>query len=191
MAKGQAGWIVLAIVVFLGIIAVSWFFGIKNGEVRKRHAVEAQVGMINTALQNRYEKIPQLVEVAKGYMKYEGSILEEVTKLRSQVGKGGSIDENINTMNKMESAVARLLVVVENYPDLKANEHTLTLMDEIASSQNEVKQERGRYNDMVKDYNIFIQVFPNSLLLSGIRELPYFEADAGAEIAPKIDLSLD
>jgi len=188
------GWLI-AILVILGIVAVaalsifSWVIGTRNRMYTASIDVDQQWSQIATVLQMRFDKIPNLVELAKGYMKYEGSVLEEVTRLRSQWGEAKTQDEKMVAGNELGNALGRLMVVIENYPTLKALEPVTTVMDELSGTENRIKQERMLYNEKVSAYNKMIVMFPDSIIANffGFKERAFFEAEENATQAPKIN----
>jgi len=188
------GWLI-AILVILGIIGlvgfslISWVIGTRNRMYTASIDIDQQWSQIETVLQMRFDKIPNLVELAKGYMKYEGSVLEEVTRLRSQWGEAKTQDEKMVAGDGLSNALGRLMVVIENYPTLKALEPVTTVMDELSGTENRIKQERMLYNEKVSAYNKMIIMFPNSIIANffGFKERKFFEAEQGSEKAPKIN----
>jgi len=179
------GWIiVVAIVVILVLVSISAY----NKMVSLTATVDESWAQVENQLQRRYDLIPNLVETAKGYMKYEQDTLIAVTKARASVGQAQTIDEKINANNQLEGALSRLLVVFEKYPDLKANENFVTLMAELSGTENRIAVERQRYNQKVREYNTYIKRFPNVIIASlfNFKEKPYFKAANEASEAPKV-----
>jgi len=179
------GWIILvAIVVILVLVSISAY----NKMVSLTATVDESWAQVENQLQRRYDLIPNLVETAKGYMKYEQDTLIAVTKARASVGQAQTIDEKINANNQLEGALSRLLVVFEKYPDLKANENFVTLMAELSGTENRIAVERQRYNQKVREYNTYIKRFPNVIIASlfNFKEKPYFKAANEASEAPKV-----
>ncbi len=178
-------WAVLGFIVLFGLTLV----GSYNGLVSSNQAVDNAWGNIQADLQRRYDLIPNLVNTVKGYAKHESSVLEEVTRLRSQWGEAHTTDEQVKAANNLEGALGRLMVVVEKYPDLKANENFLRLQDELAGTENRIAVARMRYNQAVQDYNVKVQSFPSNLMASlggfKVRD-SYFKAEQEAQEAPKV-----
>ncbi|WP_396164448.1 LemA family protein [Flavobacterium sp.] len=172
------------------LITVFWFVSIKNGAVRNNQDVNKEWGNVETSYQRRNDLIGNLVETVKGAADFEKSTLEAVTSARASASQVKIDPTNITPdqlaqFNKAQSGVSsslsRLLVTVENYPNLKANENFLKLQDELASTENQILTARTRFNEAVQKYNNYILVFPNSMFLGNYKEKPYFDAVAGAE----------
>ena len=172
------------------LITVFWFVSIKNGAVRNNQDVNKEWGNVETSYQRRNDLIGNLVETVKGAADFEKSTLEAVTTARASASQVKIDPTNITPdqlaqFNKAQSGVSsslsRLLVTVENYPNLKANENFLKLQDELASTENQILTARTRFNEAVQKYNNYILVFPNSMFLGNYKEKPYFDAIAGAE----------
>ena len=155
----------------------------------KREAVNAAWAQVDVVLQRRADLIPNLVETVKGIAVQEQIVFGDIAKARSALLGARSPAEKIAANGQLDSALGRLLVIVENYPQLKSNENFLRLQDELAGTENRIAVERRRYNETVQDYNTFIAVFPNSLVasLSGFtRNDAYFKTDEGARQAPRV-----
>ncbi|MBV9464277.1 MAG: LemA family protein [Verrucomicrobiae bacterium] len=146
---------------------------------------------IEVQLQRRADLIPNLVNTVKGYAQHEKGVLEEVTRLRSQWGEAKTTAEKADTANRLEGALGRLMVVVERYPDLKANQNFRALQDELAGTENRISVERRRYNEAVQGYNASIQRFPTNIVagFGHFEAMPYFESKTEAKEAPKVDFS--
>jgi len=172
------------------LISVFWFVSIKNGAVRNNQDVNKEWGNVETSYQRRNDLIGNLVETVKGAADFEKSTLEAVTTARASASQVKIDPTNItpdqlaqfnNAQSGVSSSLSRLLVTVENYPNLKANENFLKLQDELASTENQILTARTRFNEAVQKYNNYILVFPNSMFLGNYKEKPYFDAVAGAE----------
>ncbi len=172
------------------LIAVVWFVNIKNGAVKTNQEVNKEWGNVETSYQRRNDLIGNLVETVKGAAEFEKSTLEAVTSARAsasqvKIDPTNITPEQLAQFNQVQSGVSsslsRLLVTVENYPDLKANQNFLKLQDELASTENQILTARTRFNEAVQKYNNYILVFPNSMFLGNYKEKPYFDAVAGAE----------
>ena len=185
--------IIIAIVV--GVILI-WGVGTYNGFVKKQEAMTTAWGQVENVYQRRADLVPNLVALVKNYAEYEQGTLIAVTEARAKAAQTTVNTENFdeNEFANFESAqdelgnsLNRLIVSVENYPDLKANEEYLTLQAQLAGCENRILTERQRFNETAKDYNQSIRKFPSSIIakMFGFEKRPYFEADAGAERAPK------
>ena len=167
-----------------------------NNMVSKNQDVKKAWGDVEAQYQRRADLIDNLVETVKGYSKFEKSTLTEIAGLRSQAGQskvdlGNSnlpIEDKIKAANQVETTMARLMVVFERYPDLKAIEGYNNLMVEMTGTENRVAVARQRYNTAVKEFNSYILTFPNNMIkgIGGFKEMPYFQADKGSEKAPKV-----
>src|SRR5712664_3790147 len=182
--------IVLAVLLIVVLMLGSWFIGIKNQMAVKREAVNAAWAQVDVVLQRRADLIPNLVETVKGFAAQEQTVFGDIAKARSALLGAHSPTDKIAANGQLDSALGRLLVVVENYPQLKSNENFLRLQDELAGTENRIAVERRRYNEAVQDYNTFIALFPNNLVasLSGFtRNDAYFKTEEGARQAPKVN----
>src|SRR6266850_290035 len=185
----RKGLVVLIVLVVIALILGSSFISRRNQMAIKREAVNAAWAQVDVVLQRRADLIPNLVETVKGIAVQEQIVFGDIAKARSALLGARSPAEKIAANGQLDSALGRLLVVVENYPQLKSNENFLRLQDELAGTENRIAVERRRYNETVQDYNTFIAVFPNSLVasLSGFtRNDAYFKTDEGARQAPSV-----
>jgi len=182
------GLIVLVIIVVLAIIGV----GIYNGLVKLRRRVDSAWAQIDVQLKRRYDLIPNLVETAKGYLKHEREVLENVTKARQQAINASNIKDQAQAENMLTSTLRSLFAVVENYPDLKANENMKALMEELVSTENKISFARQHYNESVMEYNTRIETVPSNIFAAmfGFRPRDFFEIEVAAEReAPKVDFT--
>lgn len=180
--------VVLVVLLVLGISLYSFFKGNYNTFVRLDESVKSSWAQVENQLQRRYDLIPNLVETVKGYAAQEKSVLVEVTNARAKVGGAATVSDKIGANNELTSALSRLLVVVERYPDLKSNQNFMRLQDELAGTENRIAVERRRYNEAVQTYNVAIRSFPANLVASmfGFEKAPFFEAPAAAKSAPQV-----
>jgi LemA protein len=187
MAK-KGLWIALAVVAVIVISLYGFFKGTYNDFVALDQQVKSSWAQVENQLQRRYDLIPNLVETVKGYAKQEKDVFIEVTNARSKVGGAGTVPDKISANNELSSALSRLLVVVENYPELKSNQNFLKLQDELAGTENRIAVERRRYNEAVQAYNVKIRSFPANLLagMFGFSPAAFFEAPAAAKTAPQV-----
>ena len=184
--------IVVVVLLIVALLVGSWFVGIRNQMVTKRETVNAAWSSVDIALQRRSDLIPNLVETVKGYAAQETTIFTEIAKARSALIGARTPADKIAANGSLDSALSRLLVITENYPQLKSNENFLRLQDELAGTENRIAQERRSYNGTVQDYNTYIQLFPNSVIagMSGFtKHDAYFKADEGARTAPKVNFN--
>jgi LemA protein len=184
--------VVLVVLVVVALLLGSSFVGRRNQMAIKREAVNAAWAQVDVVLQRRADLIPNLVETVKGYAVQEQIVFGDIAKARSALLGAHSPAEKIAANGQLDSALGRLLVVVENYPQLKSNENFLRLQDELAGTENRIAVERRRYNETVQDYNTYIALFPNSLVasLSGFaRNDAYFKTEEGARQAPKVNFN--
>jgi LemA protein len=186
----KKGLVVLLVLVVIALILGSSFVSRRNQMAIKREAVNAAWAQVDVVLQRRADLIPNLVETVKGMAVQEQIVFGDIAKARSALLSAHSPAEKIAANGQLDSALGRLLVVVENYPQLKSNENFLRLQDELAGTENRIAVERRRYNEVVQDYNTYISLFPNSLFasLAGFtRNDAYFKTDEGARQAPKVN----
>jgi LemA protein len=158
--------------------------------VRKREAVNAAWAQVDVVLQRRSDLIPNLVETVKGFATHEEKVFGDIAAARAAMAGAKNPQDKIAANGQLDSALSRLLVVVENYPQLKSNENFLRLQDELAGTENRIAIERRRYNETVQDYNTYIRLFPNNIVasFSGFtRNDAYFKTDEGARQAPKVN----
>ncbi len=186
----------VAVYIIIGVVVVLLFLFliIYNGLVRRRNQVKNSWAQIDVQLKRRHDLIPNLVETAKGYMKHERETLESVTNARNlaqQVSSAGA-GERAKAEGELSSVLSRLLAVVENYPDLKANQNFLALQEELASTENKISFSRQYYNDSVLRYNNQTQMFPSNIVASmtGFKASEFFEVTLAAERkAPKVSFT--
>ena len=185
--------IIIAIVV--GVVLL-WGIGAYNGLVNKQEAVTKAWSQVENVYQRRADLVPNLVAVVKNYAEYEQGTILAVTEARAKAAATtvnienyteGDLQNFENTQDALGQSVNRLLVAVENYPDLKANEEFLTLQAQLAGCENRILTERQRFNEAAKVYNASLRKFPNNLIsnIFGFEKRPYFEAEAGAEQVPE------
>jgi LemA protein len=187
----KTGIIIAAVVA----VIVLWGVGTYNGFVKKQEAMTTAWGQVENVYQRRADLVPNLVALVKNYSEYEQGTLIAVTEARAKATTTTVNTENFNenefsafesAQNELGNSLNRLIVSIENYPDLKANEEYLTLQAQLAGCENRIQTERERFNETAKAYNQSIRRFPNNLIANmfGFEKRPYFEADAGAEKAP-------
>jgi LemA protein len=162
-----------------------------NKFTTQEEAIKGAWGEVQNQLQRRNDLIPNLVETDKGYAQHEEGIYKEIADSRARLLNARTPEETIAAANAQTSALGRLLAVVENYPDLKANEQFMRLNDELAGTENRIAVARMRYNERIQEYNTTRRRFPSNITakMFGFKEYPYFEAPASAQQAPKVDFS--
>lgn len=191
-------WIAIGIVAVLLLGAfsiISYGVGVYNNIQTSSINVDTKWGFVQTAYQRRADLIPNLVETVKGYKNFEHDTLVEVTQMRSQAGQAQiAVNSATNpaqlqdAMGGMNSVLSRLMVIIERYPDLKANQNFMALQDELAGTENRIKVERDNFNVAVQSYNVIIKTFPSNLIANifGFQPRTMFAADAGSQVAPKV-----
>ncbi len=185
-----------AVLIIIGIVVVLFliFIATYNGLVGLRNQTKNAWAQIDVQLKRRHDLIPNLVETVKGYMKYERATLEAVTNARNlaQAGVSAGVGERAKLEGELSGALARLLAVVENYPDLKANQNFLALQEELTSTENKISFTRQYYNDSILRYNNKTQMFPSNMVagMTGFKAGEVFEVKAAEEKeAPKVSFS--
>ncbi len=180
--------VVLLIIVLLIVLGGFWYVSTRNRLVSQEQEIEGSWAEVDNQLQRRYDLIPNLVETVKGYAAQEESIFVQIAEARSKLAGAGSVAETAEASNGMESALARLLVVVEQYPELKSNENFMRLQDELAGTENRLAVARKRYNEVVQSFNRAILMFPANMVAGnlGLVKQDYFEIDAIAKENPKV-----
>jgi LemA protein len=175
------------------VLVVLWAISKYNSFIVLRNRIENAWAQINVELKRRYDLIPNLIEAVKGYMKYEKEVLESVTNARAAAMQAKTPAESGPAEDKLTQAVHNIFAVMENYPDLKANENVLRLQEELTTTENKIAFSRQFYNDIVMRFNQSIQTFPSSFIanLFGFKAREYFEVDqAQVKDAPKVDLTI-
>lgn len=188
----KTGLIVVVVIVLLLVWVGGTFVGHRNEMVRKREAVNAAWSQVDVVLQRRADLIPNLVETVKGYASQEQKVFGDIAAARAALIGAKTPQDKIAANGQLDSALGRLLVVVENYPQLKSNENFLRLQDELAGTENRIAVERRRYNETLQDYNTYIGLFPNNIVasLSGFsRNDAYFKTEEGARQVPKVNFA--
>jgi LemA protein len=191
-------WIIIGAIILVVILIYSSISGSYNKMVQKDEAVKSQWGTVESAYQRRSDLIPNLVETVKGYADFEKTTLTQVIEARAKATQVSINPDKLNAASmkqfqaaqgELSGALSRLLVTVEQYPNLKANENFLNLQAQLEGTENRIAVERRKFNEMAQDYNTFIRTFPKNIWagLFGFEKKDYFEAEQGAEKAPKVD----
>jgi LemA protein len=184
--------IIVIVLALIAAIAFGQYVGVRNTLVTKNETVKAAWSQVDIVLQRRADLIPNLVETVKGFAQQEQTVFGDIAKARSALLSAGNPADKIAANRQLDSAIGRLLVVVENYPQLKSNENFLRLQDELAGTENRIAVERKRYNDSLQDYNTYIQKFPNNIFAGWAGFKPndaYFAAAEGARQVPKVNFA--
>ena len=184
------GLIVVVILVLIALFVFGQYVSVRNTLVQKNEAVKAAWSQVDIVLQRRADLIPNLVETVKGYAQQEQTVFGDIAKARSALLSAGNPSDKIKANGELDNAIGRLLVIVENYPQLKSNENFMRLQDELAGTENRIAVERKRYNDTLQDYNTYIQLFPKNIFASWAGFKPnnaYFAAAEGSRQAPKVN----
>jgi LemA protein len=180
---------VVAVLLIVALIAGGMYVSAKNQMVALNEQVKSNWAQVDVVLQRRSDLIPNLVETVKGFAAQEQTVFDDIAKARAALGGARTPQDKIAANGQLDGALSRLLVVVENYPQLKSNEQFLRLQDELAGTENRIAVERKRYNDSLQGYNTYIGQFPNSIFASWAgfhRNNAYFEASEASRQAPKV-----
>ena len=177
--------VIVGLVLILGIALIS----ANNNLVSMEAEVDAELANVDTYLQRRADLIPNLVNTVKGYAAHEKEAIDSVTEARANLAGAKTVEEKAEADSELTAALNNLLVIVENYPDLKASANFTQLADELAGTENRIATARRDYNDAVQSYNTAIRKFPNSLIagLFGFEQKAYFQASSGAENVPNVE----
>jgi LemA protein len=184
--------IVLAVLLIIALLVGGSFIGRRNQMAVKREAVNAAWAQVDVVLQRRADLIPNLVETVKGFAQHETEVFDEIAKARASYLNATTPADKIAANSRLDASLAKVLVLTENYPQLKSNENFLRLQDELAGTENRIAVERRRYNETLQDYNTYISLFPNSFIagMSGFtRNDAYFKTEEGARQAPKVNFN--
>lgn len=186
--KNKKVWIVLAVILVLIIAVVGKGVSAYNGLVEDREKVTAAQADVETYLQRRADLIPNLVSTVKGYAAHEEEVYTALANARAALSGANTVEELNEANSELDSAISRLLVVVENYPELKADAQFINLQDELAGSENRIAKSRQTYNETAQSYNTEIQKFPTSIFakLFGFETADYFEASEESQTVPTV-----
>ncbi|HCY18059.1 MAG: hypothetical protein UR62_C0017G0021 [Candidatus Nomurabacteria bacterium GW2011_GWF2_35_12] len=182
---------VLIIVLVVVVLLASWVVGKYNFFVNQNENITGQWAQIENQLQRRYDLIPNVINTVKGITKQEKEVFSQLAEARTRYAGSTTIDQKATAAGQVESSLARLLVIAENYPELKSSQSFRDLTVELEGTENRIAVERMKYNDLVKNLNANVKTFPNSILASifGVAERSYFEITEGTEVVPKVDFS--
>ena len=190
----KIGLVILVILLVLALILGSAYVSRRNQMAIKREAVNAAWAQVDVVLQRRADLIPNLVQTVKGFAVHEEQVFSEIAEARGNYLNAKTPADKIAANTKLDAALSKVLLLQENYPQLKSNENFLRLQDELAGTENRIAVERRRYNEAVQDYNTYISLFPNSLVasLGGFtRNDAYFKTEEGARTAPKVNFDFN
>jgi LemA protein len=179
----------LAVILILALIVGGMYVGRRNEMVRLNETVKSNWAQVDVVLQRRADLIPNLVETVKGYAAQEQTVFNDIAQARAALLGARTPEDKIAANRQVDGALGRLLLIVENYPQLKSNENFLRLQDELAGTENRIAVERKRYNDSVQAYNTYIALFPNNIFAGWAgfqRNNAYFEASPASREAPKV-----
>jgi LemA protein len=190
--RGRLGcFLGIGLVVLVVIIAGAILWGNYNSLVTKSQAIDGQWAQVETQYQRRFDLIPNLVNTVKGYMTQEKTVFAQIADARTKYAGAQTTDAKAAAGGEVESALGRLLVIMENYPELKSITAVTQLMDELAGTENRISVERKRYNDLVLAYNTAIKKFPTNLMASmfSFNTREYFKSVSGSDLAPTVDFT--
>jgi LemA protein len=185
----KTGTIVLVVVVVIALLVGGAYVSSRNQMVTKNEAVKSAWAQVDVVLQRRADLIPNLVETVKGFAAQEQTVFHDIASARSALVGAQTPADKIAANGQLDGALGRLLLIVENYPQLKSNENFLRLQDELAGTENRIAVERKRYNDSLQDFNTFIGLFPNNIFAGWAgfqRNNAYFTASESSREAPKV-----
>ena len=187
----KKSYIVIGIILVVILAIVMFFIGSQNNLVTLEENVNNKYADIDVQLERRADLIPNLVNTVKGYVEHEDDAIEKVTTARENLVNAKGIEEKANANNELSNALNNLMVIVENYPDLKASTNFINLQDELAGTENRISTARRDYNNVVKDYNAKIKKIPTNIIasMSGFEEKEYFEAEEAKTEVPNVDFS--
>ncbi len=190
MKKSTRGLAALWILIGIVVVAALYVAVTYNSLVRTNESVDAQWAQVETQYQRRLDLIPNLVSSVRGVLTQEQEVFGRIADARTRYAGAQTVEERVQAVGEVESALARLLVVMENYPQLRSVEAVQSLMAELAGTENRISVERGRYNEIVRDYNVSVKTFPGALTASlfGFEPRTMFESVEGAAVPPSVEL---
>src|ERR1700704_2679976 len=188
----KKGIVVLVVLALVAVVIAGMYISSRNEMVRKNETVKSDWEQVDVVLQRRADLIPNLVETVKGFASQEQTVFHDIASARSALMGAQTPADKIAANGQLDGALGRLLLIVENYPQLKSNENFLRLQDELAGTENRIAVERKRYNDAIQDYNTYVQQFPHNIFAAWAGFRPneaYFAASEGAREVPKVNFS--
>jgi LemA protein len=188
----KKSYIILASILVVIVIIVGWFWSSYNSLITANEGVDQQWAQVEVQYQRRFDLIPNLVASVKGAMGQEQKVFGDLEAARANYSGANTTNAKAEAATEVEGALSHLLVIMENYPQLKSIDAVQTLMVQLEGTENRVSVERGRYNDQVQAYNVLIKRFPMSLMASmfNYSEKAYFQVTPGASVAPTVDLQV-
>jgi LemA protein len=191
MGKNKLLWIIVPLAVILIIAGsfFSWYIGARNTLITADENIEASWAEVENQLQRRSDLIPNIVATVKGFASHEKEVFSNIAEARSRLAGASTVSEKAAGNSQLQGALSRLLVIVENYPQLKSDKNFLKLQDELSGTENRLTVARKRYNDQVKTFNTKIRVFPGSIIAGsmGFEKREYFEVAESAKEVPKVE----
>lgn len=180
---------VLVIIGVVILMAIMWYVSTYNKLIGQRESVENAWAQVENQLKRRADLIPNLINTVKGFAAHEKDVFKHVADARAKLAGAKTLDDKIKAGGGFERALGRLLMIVENYPQLKSNETFMRMMDELAGAENRLSVERKRFNDKVKTYEITIQRIPTNIIanIAGFKPIPYFEVEEKDKELPKVE----
>jgi LemA protein len=186
-------WLIpVAIIVGLALVIVLPLIGTYNSLVQKEEGVDTSFADLDAQLQRRFDLIPNLVNAVRATLRQEQEVFGQIARARQNYAGADTTDARVEAADGLQSALARLLVIMENYPQLRSNDNVRDLQVQLEGTENRINQSRRDYNGVVRDYNVSIRRFPRSILagIFGFDRKPLFEAEGGARDAPEVDLEV-
>ncbi len=184
--------IVLGVLLLIVLLAGGQMVGVRNDLTVQKNAIEGAFAQVDVVLQRRADLIPNLVETVKGFASQEKDVIASVANARAALGGARTTQEKIAANGQLDGALSRLLMIAENYPQLKSDANFMRLQDELAGTENRIAVERRKYNEAVQKYNTSIELFPNNIAASIFgfqRNDAYFKTDPASRQAPKVDFN--
>ena len=180
---------IIAVIIVLGVIFSAWYIGTRNRLVTLEENIDGAWAEIDNQLQRRSDLIPNLVATVKGFASQEREVFTQIAEARSKLAGSQTVGETAQNYNQLQSALSRLLVIVEAYPTLKSDQNFIRLQDELAGTENRISVSRKRYNDSVRIFNTKIRRFPSSSIarMMGLEKKEYFEIEEEAREVPEVD----
>jgi LemA protein len=186
--RSYTGLIIAGVVIVILILIVSWYVGTRNSLVQMEEEVSASWSEVENQLQRRSDLIPNLVNTVKGFAAQEEEVFTSIADARARLAGAQGVEETAESYGELQSALSRLLVIVENYPQLRSNENFIRLQDELAGTENRIAVARRRYNESVRRFNTRVRMFPTAMIASqlGFEQKEYFEVEEEDMEVPEV-----